>query len=413
MPQFYLKLKWADILNGVYKMADYNSCVAWLKDWTDAYEPELCDDWDMSQWMEHEMCPVIAEFINTVEDRASAIQILRNLLYDYYITKRTSIIDSLVPNYEAVARLPTAPQTPQKTATWHKESFNMLSGHEFGGILIGGPAEKEKAIMNKCIESAHSKAAAADAAANGDIAESCTVFITPEDGKLSPFRWGWRFEPVARDVFQQHFAEAPVNDTLGRVKHPYLPRLGASPDGLIMGGKRAGRLVEIKCPISRAITGEIPERYWIQMQLQAEVCDVSAIDYIEISFGTCALSAIDKYQDDCLSSKLPYIGKIFVFAPYIDAPYNTYSYVYSPLFDATPEGLVACCDWMPSDDSGVILETAIWWIKDYYETTVLRNTRWWESVGKPAYEMFWKKVDNARLTNKYKVIPTFVEIEDY
>jgi hypothetical protein len=401
---FYSKLRLDDKQNEVYYKMTYAECVAWLKDWTDAYEPDLCDEWDFMQWVEYEICPAMLEFIATVDDKSAAVEILRNLLYEYYTFRRQQLFDMLKPDMDAVARLPIAPQTPQKTATWHQESLNMLSGHEFGGIICGGPAEKEKAIAGKCVISAHSKAAADNAAATGG--ESQTVFTTPCDGKLSPFKWGWRFEPVARDVFQQHFAKGHVNDTLGRVKHTYLPRLGASPDGLIMNGPRAGRLVEIKCPISRTITGDIPERYWIQMQLQAEVCDVAAIDYIEISFGT---APFDTNHTDCLTSKLPYIGKIYV----IDN-FGVLSYIYSPLFDATPEGLVLCSEWCPEiPDSATIAETAIWWIRDYFETTVLRNPRWWESIGKPAYVSFWNNVDEARRTEKYKVIERFVEDDDY
>ena len=44
---------------------------------------------------------------------------------------------------------------------------------------------------------------------------------------------------------------------------------GASPDGYYQGN-----VVEIKCPYSQEIYKDIPERYYFQMQMQMEVCNM-------------------------------------------------------------------------------------------------------------------------------------------
>ena len=151
----------------------------------------------------------------------------------------------------------------------------MLSGHEFGSIVAGGKAEYNAIVAKKCNPPEVMEGAP----------EQNIVFLTPPEG-LSPFKWGWRYEPVARDLFEMQFAGGVVYDGLGRLRHTVLPRLGASPDGLITTGPKVGRLVELKGPVSRQLTGSVPMDYWVQMQLQAEVCDVPAVEYFEVQLGS-------------------------------------------------------------------------------------------------------------------------------
>ena len=48
--------------------------------------------------------------------------------------------------------------------------------------------------------------------------------------------------------------------------------------------KRYGRMLEIKCPTTREITGIPKKEYWIQTQLQMECCDLEECDFLECSF---------------------------------------------------------------------------------------------------------------------------------
>jgi len=43
-------------------------------------------------------------------------------------------------------------------------------------------------------------------------------------------------------------------------------------------------MIEIKNPTTRVITGIPKEEYWIQMQLQMEVCDLNHCDFLETKF---------------------------------------------------------------------------------------------------------------------------------
>jgi hypothetical protein len=56
------------------------------------------------------------------------------------------------------------------------------------------------------------------------------------------------------------------------------------------------------------------------------------------------------------------------------------------------------------------VETCVWWVEDWYTTTVMRNRRWWAAVGQPAYESFWRDVDAARTTGLYESAHGFVAV---
>ena len=55
---------------------------------------------------------------------------------------------------------------------------------------------------------------------------------------------------------------------------------------MIESGPQAGHLVEIKCPITRLLVeDEIPYEYYCQMQIQMEVTQCPAVEYIEMKFS--------------------------------------------------------------------------------------------------------------------------------
>ncbi len=86
------------------------------------------------------------------------------------------------------------------------------------------------------------------------------------------------FEPVARRIYE--IIKRVQIYELGLVRHKKYKFLGASPDGL----SKLGILLEIKCPLTRYITDVILRRYWVQMQLQMEVCDLDKVDFMECKF---------------------------------------------------------------------------------------------------------------------------------
>ena len=115
--------------------------------------------------------------------------------------------------------------------------------------------------------------------------------LTPpkkQDGQgVGALIWGTRFEPIAKEIYC-HTEKVKLVD-LSCVRHPEHAFLGASPDGLILtSDERNGRLIELKCPISRPFNNDtpVPDAYYHQMQLQMECTGLVECDYVEMQFKT-------------------------------------------------------------------------------------------------------------------------------
>jgi hypothetical protein len=358
------------------------------------------DEWDLSTWMNDEMNSATANFLEygfkSPRARNDVLMILRALYYEYFLFQRIHHLDALTPNNASVDRLLAVEQTTQKSGSWHTESRELLTGHEFGAVCYSTPAKRNLVVSKKC----------GPIVTMEEGTQSQTVFLSSEEGALSALRWGWRYEPVVRDLFERCVAQGTVYDGLGRIRHPTLPRLAASPDGLITAGPRCGRLVEIKSPMTRTLTGDIPMDYYCQMQLQAEVCDVDAVEYVECRCETFQPSDVDGTA--WKTSKIPWIGKICVVSATADVAPSNYEYVYSPLFPNTEQGVQDCVAWRPATP-WVFHEVSYWFVRDWFTTTVLRNRRWWDAVGYPAYVAFWKEVDDARASGRFRPTALFVD----
>jgi putative phage-type endonuclease len=90
--------------------------------------------------------------------------------------------------------------------------------------------------------------------------------------------WGVKYENNAVKIYEQ-LKNIKVFE-IGLVKHNKYPWIGASPDGIMLNGK----LLEIKCPYYKNITEEIAHYYWIQVQIQLEVCNLDECDFLECKF---------------------------------------------------------------------------------------------------------------------------------
>lgn len=86
---------------------------------------------------------------------------------------------------------------------------------------------------------------------------------------------GTLLEPIARDLYDARFNRK--SHEIGLVQHPLHPWLGGSPDGIT----ECGRLIEIKCPLTRKIENKVPKHYIAQVQLLMEILDLDQCDFIQ------------------------------------------------------------------------------------------------------------------------------------
>lgn len=150
----------------------------------------------------------------------------------------------------------------QRTDAWHAKRSEMITASEVYQIFGSESARRE--IMMRKLEPR----------AQGD------------GPPMTALAWGTRFEPVAKRIYEER-TKCSITD-VSCVQHPTHSFLGASPDGLIVptyeDPKRYGRLVEFKCPISRAPKDEIPPAYVHQMQMQMECTGIDECEYVEFRF---------------------------------------------------------------------------------------------------------------------------------
>jgi len=162
--------------------------------------------------------------------------------------------------YERVLRMYGA--NDQRTEAWHAKRSEMITASEVYGVFGSESARRE--VMMRKLEPK-----------------------PPGEGNAVPaLLWGTRFEPVAKKIYEER-TKCTITD-VSCVQHPRYTFLGASPDGLIVPNsddpKRYGRLVEFKCPISRAMKPEIPPGYIHQMQMQMECTGIDECEYVEFRF---------------------------------------------------------------------------------------------------------------------------------
>lgn len=114
--------------------------------------------------------------------------------------------------------------------------------------------------------------------------ESYVEYLKEKISGISSFKgndatnFGEIFEPVAREVYT--YLSGEYVEEFGLITNKDLPYCAVSPDGVT----ESDRLLEIKCPYTRKITGAVPNAYYHQIQLQLAVCDCDECDFFECKF---------------------------------------------------------------------------------------------------------------------------------
>ena len=153
-------------------------------------------------------------------------------------------------------------------------------------------------------------------------------------------------------------------------------------------GPSTGRLIEIKAPKNRQPGTYVPAEYYVQMQVQMEVTDLDAVDFIEAQFDqTVIYSAVHEVESVEEIHEGVWTGQINVYGVLEDP--TSWSYVYSKPVKSRAEIV------MPPSDLP-LLESSIWTLKAWFPRTVLRNRTWWDTVGHPEAETFWAEVLSRR-----------------
>jgi hypothetical protein len=215
----------------------------------------------------------------------------------------------------------------------------------------------------------------------------------------SPLHWGQKYEKLSVMLY-----EARNNTKVGEfgcIKHPKYDFLGASPDGINVdpASPLYGRMLEIKNVFNREITGIPIEEYWIQTQLQMQVCDCDECDFLETCFK--------EYEDEAafihdsssdidaefhLTSAKTLKGVIAYFMK-DGKPF----YEYAPLY-LTREEYDRWCEEIIDKNIGITwLKNIYWYLNQYSCVLIRKNDIWFESAIKKI-ENVWNTILKERET---------------
>lgn len=269
---------------------------------------------------------------------------------------------------EKVTQLKELPQIPQRSQEWFENYGKVLTASEFSALFVQNKRRRDL-VYSKSHPSQDSQLS---------FRHAC-----PTD-EMNAIGWGIRFEPVIKQIIEMK-DKCSVYEP-GRIQHPSNTHLAASPDGIIEKAKnpqQLGRLIEIKCPYSRAIGKEIPSDYWIQMQIQMEVTDVDECEYIEANL----ISKRAGQTDPVDLSGATYTGCVYLLKQTVEEgePFD-YKYLYGEIGSSEipkiPEGYEC-------------METIPWGLKSWHRKLVHRDRAWYEGT-KVWQDAFWRDVEAAK-----------------
>lgn len=202
--------------------------------------------------------------------------------------------DSIIleePDYEyvkeQVALLKSKPQPVQRTKEWYDFRHNLITASN-AYKAFDSQSSKNQLIYEKCQPNpASSFMEDSDTASASDSDTKIIHFQAPVQmvNVNSSLHHGQKYEPLSVMIYEDMY-KTKVDD-FGCIQHETHAFLGASPDGINVcrDSLRYGRMLEIKNIVSREIDGIPKKEYWIQMQLQMEVCDLDECDFLETKFS--------------------------------------------------------------------------------------------------------------------------------
>jgi putative phage-type endonuclease len=293
-----------------------------------------------------------------------------------------------------INKLRSAYQPTQRTPEWYAFRNNLVTASNIWKIFGSG------------------------ANFNSHICEKCRPEICFDDipdyksvNTESSLHWGVKYEPLSTQIYE--YRNKCVIGQFGCIQHPRIPCLGASPDGIVISPESPdyGVMLEIKNVVNREITGVPSMAYWIQMQIQMEVCDLEDCNFVETQFKEYAEPATT--ADDDAETKfyagIPnylYNGVIlyFVKRDFVD---NSPKYVYMPL--STPlikENIEA---WI-AEQKQILADThvlykRIYWYCERFSCVLVKRNRDWFAAAEPRIIDFWKTVEQERITGHEHRLP--------
>ena len=251
------------------------------------------------------------------------------------------------------------------------------------------------------------------AAQNQLIYEKCTQFNTPfcqpeTDGiprsvnVNTAMHWGQKYEPMSVFLYE-HLTDATIEE-FGCIRHDKYACIGASPDGINVNPKSTsyGRMLEIKNVKSRVINGVPKKEYWVQMQIQMEVCDLEECDFLEtkfIEYENVQEFIEDSDEDNVFKSK--HEGKQKGMVIYFTKPDGIPFYVFNPLTHTTMGELRKWAtnevEQYTSESYNYTYIMKNYWKLEVYSCVLVKRDHEWFNAGLQQILDLWKVIEEERV----------------
>lgn len=274
---------------------------------------------------------------------------------------------------EQLHYLKNCPQPAQRTPEWYEYRSQCLTASNIWKVF-GSDSTRNQLIYEKC--------------------SPCKDFTDSNLSVDSTLHRGQCYEPLSIQWYE-HNCHTIVAD-YGAIRHKTIPFLSASPDGINVNecSDCYGRMLEVKNIFNREITGIPKMEYWIQMQLQMEVCNLDVCDFLETRF--IEYDTYDDYECDG-TFNLTQDGKhkgIFIMFMDID---GKVIYKYPPFgetrevfeqWERTTMEVYSDMEWIRN----------IYWRLDQVSCVVVERNKLWFSLSYPLIETLWKTIETEKIT---------------
>jgi len=182
----------------------------------------------------------------------------------------------------------------------------------------------------------------------------------------------------------------------GCIPHPTKSYLAASPDGIntCPASDRYGRMVEVKNIFNREITGIPKSEYWIQMQVQMEVCNLRECDFLEtrfIEYDNFKSFTSDGTFKETVDGQMK--GLMMLFINKDSSP----CYEYCPLGYTSKEYNAWNASMMIKHSSLIWMKNIYWKLDQVSVVLVVRNKLWF-SATIPILDLFWDIIQEETKT---------------
>lgn len=268
------------------------------------------------------------------------------------------------------------PQPIQRSLEWYTFRHNIITASS-ASKAFGTPSNINELICSKCNEL--------------DMNRYKPSFNT--DG---PMHWGVKYEPVSVQYYE-YINKTNISE-YGCIPHDTIPYLAASPDGINTNKDHLlyGRMLEIKNPYTRQITGIPKDEYWIQCQLQMEVCGLNQCDFLETKFieyeseeefnkdGTFLKTEDDKFK-----------GIIMYFVNH-----ESFLYEYLPFQSSYEEYLKWEEEIMEKHTNDMWIKT-IYWKLNIISCVLIERNKEWLNVSLKQLEQIWNIIQHEKDNGKW------------